>query len=59
MFQTFKLSFDVYILTLFGLATVLATLSKIWVTFAQSSGHLDYFPAEEELSWTFSTKSNI
>jgi hypothetical protein len=42
--QTFKLSFDVNILAFFGLATVLATLSKIWATFAQSSGHLDYCP---------------
>jgi hypothetical protein len=33
------LSFDEDILTLFHLATVLASISKIWVIFPQSSGH--------------------
>jgi hypothetical protein len=33
------LSFDEDILAFFGLATVLATFSKVWATFSQSSGH--------------------
>jgi len=39
MFWTFKLSFDVDILTFFELATVLAPFSYIWAIFPQSSGH--------------------
>jgi hypothetical protein len=39
MFWTFTLSFDEYILAFFVLATVLATLSKIWAILSQSSGH--------------------
>ncbi len=35
----FKLSFDEGILALFRLATVLASISKIWANFSQSSGH--------------------
>jgi hypothetical protein len=33
MFLTFKLSFDEDILAFFGLATVLAPLSKIWANY--------------------------
>ncbi len=39
MFKTFKLSFGEDILTLFRLATVLASISKIWPIFFQYSGH--------------------
>jgi hypothetical protein len=39
MFWTFKLSFDEAILVFLKLASVLATFSKIWVIFSQSSGH--------------------
>jgi hypothetical protein len=42
MVWTFTLSFDEYILAFFGLATVLATLSKIWANFSQSSGHPEH-----------------
>jgi hypothetical protein len=39
MFWIFKLSFNSDNLAFFGLATVLATFSKIWAIFSQSSGH--------------------
>ncbi len=42
-FYTFKLSIDEDILKIFNLATVLATFSKIWVIFPQSSGHPAYW----------------
>jgi len=36
MFGTFKLSFDVDILAIFGFTTILATFTKIWAIFSQS-----------------------
>jgi hypothetical protein len=41
MFWTFKLSFDEVVLVFLKLATVLATFSKIWLIFSQSSGQTE------------------
>jgi hypothetical protein len=41
---TLRLSFDEGILAFLGLATVLATFSKIWAIFSQYSGHPEYRP---------------
>jgi hypothetical protein len=50
------LSFDEDILTLFHLATVLASISKIWAIFSQSSGHPDL---EHFVLGTFSVLPSI
>ncbi len=42
MFWAFKLSFDVDILAVLGLAIVWATFSKIWVNFFDSFDHSAY-----------------
>ncbi len=55
MFWAFKLSFYVDILTYFRLLIVLATFSKMWVNFFQSSGH----PGLQHCQQFFTSFTNI